>query len=43
MGYVAIIGISACLLASLIVLPAIFSIIGHSSQDKEEISSITSK
>ena len=42
MGYVAIIGISACLLASLIVLPAIFSIIGHSNQGKEEIASITS-
>jgi predicted RND superfamily exporter protein len=37
MGYVAIIGISACLLASLIVLPAIFFIIGHPSQGKEEI------
>jgi predicted exporter len=38
MGYVAIIGISACLLASLIVLPAIFSIIGHSSEGEDKIS-----
>ncbi|MBW2329643.1 MAG: MMPL family transporter, partial [Deltaproteobacteria bacterium] len=30
MGYVAIIGISACLFASVIVLPAIFAIIRHS-------------
>ena len=37
MGYVAIIGISACLLASLIILPAIFSIMGHSSHGKEEM------
>ena len=37
MGYVAIIGISACLLASLIVLPAIFSVIGHPSRGKEEM------
>jgi hypothetical protein len=29
MGYVAVIGISACLFASIIVLPAIFSILKH--------------
>ena len=43
MGYVAVIGISACLLASLIVLPAIFFIIGHSSQGKKEILNTTSR
>jgi predicted RND superfamily exporter protein len=38
MGYVAVIGISACLVASVILLPAIFSMIGHFRQAKEEIS-----
>jgi len=37
MGYVAIIGISACLFASIIVLPAIFSVIVHFRQGKDEI------
>ena len=35
-GYVAIIGISACLLASIIVLPAIFSVIFHFRHGKDE-------